>query len=90
MILWADTFNNYFHPETAIAAVEVLEAAGCEVVVPHAGAMLRPAALRFRHAGSGEAAAAPDNANPRTGYSRWHAYRRSGASMRVACFGTNC
>ena len=34
VLLWADTFNNHFHPEIAIAAVEVLEAAGCEVVVP--------------------------------------------------------
>jgi FAD/FMN-containing dehydrogenase/Fe-S oxidoreductase len=36
VILWADTFNNYFHPEVAAAAVEVLEAAGCQVVVPSA------------------------------------------------------
>ncbi len=34
VILWADTFNNYFLPETLIAAVEVLEAAGFEVIVP--------------------------------------------------------
>jgi FAD/FMN-containing dehydrogenase/Fe-S oxidoreductase len=34
VILWPDTFNNYFHPETARAAVEVLEAAGCEVTIP--------------------------------------------------------
>jgi FAD/FMN-containing dehydrogenase/Fe-S oxidoreductase len=34
VILWADTFNNYFHAETARHAVEVLEAAGCDVVVP--------------------------------------------------------
>jgi Fe-S oxidoreductase/FAD/FMN-containing dehydrogenase len=34
VILWADTFNNYFHPETAVSAVEVLEAAGFEVKVP--------------------------------------------------------
>ena len=34
VILWADTFNNHFRPAVAIAAVEVLEAAGCEVVVP--------------------------------------------------------
>jgi FAD/FMN-containing dehydrogenase/Fe-S oxidoreductase len=33
VVLWADTFNNYFMPETARAAVEVLEAAGCEVEV---------------------------------------------------------
>jgi FAD/FMN-containing dehydrogenase/Fe-S oxidoreductase len=34
VILWPDTFNNYFHPKTAKAAVEVLEAAGFEVFVP--------------------------------------------------------
>ena len=34
MLLWADTFNNFFHPEVAAAAVEVLEAADFEVVVP--------------------------------------------------------
>jgi FAD/FMN-containing dehydrogenase/Fe-S oxidoreductase len=34
VILWADTFNNHFHPETARAAVEVLEAAGYQVIVP--------------------------------------------------------
>jgi len=33
VLLWADTFNNYFMPETAQAAVEVLEHAGCEVEV---------------------------------------------------------
>jgi FAD/FMN-containing dehydrogenase/Fe-S oxidoreductase len=36
VILWPDTFNNYFHPQTAKAAVEVLEHAGFEVVVPRA------------------------------------------------------
>ena len=34
VMLWPDTFNNNFHPETAIAAVEVLEAAGYQVLVP--------------------------------------------------------
>ncbi|HEY1526949.1 MAG TPA: FAD-binding and (Fe-S)-binding domain-containing protein [Candidatus Angelobacter sp.] len=33
-ILWPDTFNNYFFPETAQAATEVLESAGFEVEVP--------------------------------------------------------
>jgi FAD/FMN-containing dehydrogenase/Fe-S oxidoreductase len=33
VLLWADTFNNYFMPETAQAAVGVLEDAGCEVEV---------------------------------------------------------
>ncbi|HEX2638921.1 MAG TPA: (Fe-S)-binding protein, partial [Pyrinomonadaceae bacterium] len=34
VILWPDTFNNYFHPWVAEAAVDVLEAAGFEVAVP--------------------------------------------------------
>src|SRR5258706_3047600 len=36
VLLWPDTFNNYFHPGTAKAAVEVLEAAGFRVIVPQA------------------------------------------------------
>ena len=34
VLLWSDTFNNYFHPATAQAAVAVLEAAGYQVVIP--------------------------------------------------------
>lgn len=34
VILWADTFNNHFHPDTAKAAVQVLESAGFQVNVP--------------------------------------------------------
>jgi Fe-S oxidoreductase len=34
VILWADTFNNYFRPETSRAALEVLQAAGLRVTVP--------------------------------------------------------
>jgi FAD/FMN-containing dehydrogenase/Fe-S oxidoreductase len=34
VILWPDTFNNYFLPETAQAAVEVLEHFGYQVHVP--------------------------------------------------------
>jgi Fe-S oxidoreductase len=34
IILWADTFNNYFHPEVGVAAVEALEAAGYQVTIP--------------------------------------------------------
>jgi FAD/FMN-containing dehydrogenase/Fe-S oxidoreductase len=36
VLLWPDTFNNYFLPETAKAAVEVLEAAGFHVFLPKA------------------------------------------------------
>jgi len=31
VVLWVDTFNNYFHPETCRAALGVLEEAGCTV-----------------------------------------------------------
>jgi FAD/FMN-containing dehydrogenase/Fe-S oxidoreductase len=37
VVLWPDTFNNHFHPETAIAATEVLEAAGHRVALPPPG-----------------------------------------------------
>src|SRR5947207_11658177 len=34
VILWADTFTNYFHAPIGIAAVEAREDAGCHVVIP--------------------------------------------------------
>jgi Fe-S oxidoreductase len=34
VLLWPDTFNNYFHPETASAAVAVLESGGFRVQLP--------------------------------------------------------
>jgi len=36
VMLWPDTWNNHFHPTTAEAAVEVLEDAGFQVIVPAA------------------------------------------------------
>jgi FAD/FMN-containing dehydrogenase/Fe-S oxidoreductase len=36
VLLWPDTFNNYFRPATARAAIEVLETAGYRVLVPRA------------------------------------------------------
>jgi FAD/FMN-containing dehydrogenase/Fe-S oxidoreductase len=34
VLIWPDTFNNYFLPDTAKAAVGVLEAAGLQVLLP--------------------------------------------------------
>jgi Fe-S oxidoreductase len=34
VILWVDTFNNHFHPETAQAALDVLTHAGFAVTIP--------------------------------------------------------
>lgn len=36
VILWPDTFNDHFHPKVAMAATEVLEAAGFRVTLPEA------------------------------------------------------
>jgi FAD/FMN-containing dehydrogenase/Fe-S oxidoreductase len=36
VLLWPDTFTNYFQPDIAKAAVEVLESAGFHVVIPRA------------------------------------------------------
>lgn len=35
VMLWPDTFNNYFHPEVATAATKVLEDAGFRVTIPN-------------------------------------------------------
>lgn len=58
VILFPDTFNNYFYPRTAIAAVEVLEDAGYSVHVPsvplccgrplYAWGMIKPARRLLR------------------------------------------
>lgn len=37
VLLWPDTFNNHFHPETLRAAVEVLEPMGFDVRLPPPG-----------------------------------------------------
>jgi Fe-S oxidoreductase len=36
VLLWPDTFNNYFLPDTSKAALDVLEAAGFRVLLPQA------------------------------------------------------
>jgi Fe-S oxidoreductase len=36
VVLWPDTFNDHFHPETLRAALEVLERIGCSVEIPAA------------------------------------------------------
>jgi Fe-S oxidoreductase/FAD/FMN-containing dehydrogenase len=37
VMLWADTFNNHYHPATALAALDVLERRGFQVVVSPQG-----------------------------------------------------
>ena len=42
VIVWSDTFTNYFHPEIGRAAVEVLERLGYDVRVPRQSCCGRP------------------------------------------------
>ena len=55
VVLFPDTFNDFLHPESCEAAVEVLESAGFRVVVPDRLAVLRAPALRLRDARHREA-----------------------------------
>ena len=82
VVLWPDTFNNHFHPQTAKAAVEVLEDAGFQVIVPRQVALLRPAALRLRHARHGQGTAPRDPRHAAAGDRGGHAGRRPGAELR--------
>ena len=34
VVLWPDTFNNYFHTDVGMACVEAIEAAGWQVIIP--------------------------------------------------------
>jgi FAD/FMN-containing dehydrogenase/Fe-S oxidoreductase len=34
VVLWPDTFNNHFHTDVGVAAVEAIESAGWQVVIP--------------------------------------------------------
>lgn len=49
VILWPDTFNNFFHPDVAKAAVDVLEHAGFHGAPARSAPVLRQAAVRVRH-----------------------------------------
>ena len=49
VILWADTFNNHFHPETSRAALTVLQRAGFAVSVPQGHLCCGRPLLRLRH-----------------------------------------
>ncbi len=82
VLLWADTFNNHFHPQTAIAAVEVLEAAGFQVVVPRQSLCCGRPLYDFGMLAHGQGAAGA-RSSTRSG-PRSRRARRSSASSRAA------
>jgi Fe-S oxidoreductase len=89
VILWPDTWNNYFLPETAQAAVEVLEAAGFDVLLPsrplccgrplYDYGMLRIAKQLLRGVLN----------DARSAHPRWYEYRGARAELRVRVFATS-
>ena len=54
VVLWPDTFTNHLAPEVGRAAVEVLEAAGYEVVLPDGAGVLRADLDLHRTAAGGQ------------------------------------
>jgi ferredoxin len=82
VLIFPDTFNNYFHPQTAIAAVEVLEAAGFAVDVPP---LRRPSAAGGRSTITGCSIAPERGCATRCEHSRQtsRAARRSWASSQA-------
>ena len=65
VLLWPDTFNNHFHPQTAKAAVEVLEDAGFQVVIPPRSLCCGRPLYDFGMLDDGQGHAPPDPARAR-------------------------
>ena len=57
VVLFPDTFNNFFEPEVAIAGARVLESAGFRVTIPAVADLLWPSALRPGNAGRRQSSA---------------------------------
>ena len=79
VILWPDTFNNYFHTDVGVAAVEGLEAAWLPRRAAAGPRVLRTAALRLRLPRPGEALPAPHARDAPRRYPR----RRTGGRDRA-------
>ena len=81
VLLWADTFTNYFQPRIAEAAHQVLSDAGFKVKVLQRRVLLRAAAVRLRHARQGEAVPDDGDGCPR----RRNLHRDPDCSIEPSC-----
>ncbi len=81
VVLWPDMFNNYFHPNTAKAAVEVLEHAGFRVLVPEQDMSCGRPLYELRHARHRRTLAQADAPRDAAARSRGHARCRFGAEL---------
>ena len=82
VLLWPDTFNNYFHPQTAKRRGRGAGGGRASRWRPAAVALLRPAALRLRHARHGQAATSARSSTPSAADRGGHPRRRPGAELR--------
>ncbi len=83
VLLWPDTFNNYFKPETSQAAFEVLTHAGFSVNVPQSHLCCGRPFVRLWHARQGQAIPAARHASASAGDRRRLTHRDPGAELRV-------
>ncbi|OMQ15768.1 FAD-binding oxidoreductase, partial [Modestobacter sp. VKM Ac-2676] len=81
VLLWPDTFTEFFHPAIGRAAVTVLEDAGFRVRLPEQGALLRAHLDLHRPAGRGLPGAAAHGAGARPRGAGRGAGRRAGAQL---------
>jgi Fe-S oxidoreductase len=78
VVLFADTFNNYFESENARAALRVLQAAGYKVHVARAPARPRPLCCGRTYLASGLVDQAKAGSAP-------HVVKRCALRARAAC-----
>ena len=83
VILWPDTWNNHFHPTTAQAAVEVLEEAGFQVIVPAVPLCCGRPLYDYGMLDLAKTHAAADHRDAAPAYRRRHLRRGPRAELRL-------
>ena len=81
VLLWPDTFTNYFHPEVGKATVGVMEGGGLSSRAPVAAALLRTTSVRLRDAPYGRTASSSDPGDIASGHPGGRAGDRHGAEL---------
>ncbi len=81
VVLFADTFNNHFHPDVAIAATRSAGRRRLPRPCAHGGRLLRPAALRLRISRDGQALVDRSARETAAVLSQRHSDGRAGAEL---------
>ena len=83
VFLWADTFNNYFHPSTMRAAHQVLTHRRLPRHTAQPPPLLRPSPLRLRHARHRKKVSPQNPRRARSSAPRRHTHRRPRTKLRL-------